>query len=381
MADVTTDPWGPLEVVTLEGSPYQRGLAHGRLLRDRIGETMSLWEREYVQDAFGMHADDFALEVERQTDFYPEIKRWTPELLDELKGIADGSGVDFRRLYAFNLADECYEIESPRPEHCSSIAVWPAQDGPALAAQSLDIEPYWDGHQLLQRHVDEDGTVTLVSSYAGCIGMNGMNSHGVGVCMNSLSELRPGRSGLPVTMVIRGALRAASAAEAAAFLAEVPHATGQNYVVAGRDGVRDLECSAGAAAPYMADQTAGVLMHTNSPLVSDDYAPGLAPRGEEQTGRQAELVADSAARMRAMAAHLPTSGSASVAEVIRALRCVAKHDGTAEYFDDDFGRKLPREHMRIAYTFITTVMELGRTPRMLASSRPWESDEFLVVEC
>jgi len=384
MADVSKRPWEPLQVITLEGSPYERGVCHGRLMREAIGEALSLWERAYVQDAFGVSRAEFALEVERRTDFYPAIKRWTPDLLDELKGIADGAGLDVREIYAFNVADECYELEGlPRPEHCSSIGVWRSESMPAVVAQTLDIEPYWDGLQLVQRIVDPDGSsATLVLSYPGLIGMNGMSGRGFGLCMNSLSELASAQSGLPVTMVIRGALAAADLEAAVRFLSDVPHATGQNYVLASGEGVVDLECSSIGATRYMPNQTSGVLLHTNSPLASCDYRPGCRPRGRDQRGRQAELVADSDARMKSMDRYVAGGGShAGLAPVKRALRSVAKHGGSAEYLEDDLGASLSREHMRISYTFGTSIMELGDTPRLHISSRAWESDEYLIVEC
>ncbi len=384
MTDVSKRPWEPLQVITLEGSPYERGVCHGRLMREAIGEALSLWERAYVQDAFGMSRAEFALEVERRTDFYPAIKRWTPDLLDELKGIADGADADFREVYAFNLADECYELEGlPRPERCSSIGVWRSESLPPLVAQTLDIEPFWDGLQTVQRIVDPDGSsATLVLAYPGLIGMNGMSGRGFGLCMNSLSELASARSGLPVTMVIRGALAAADLDAAVRFLTDVPHATGQNYLLASDEGVVDLECSSGGVTRYEPDQTGGVLLHTNSPLASHDYRPGCVPRGGAQSGHQAELVADSEARVRSMERFLDGDRSGpDLARTKRALRSVAKHEGSAEYLEGDLGAALSREHMRISYTFATSVMEVGDGPRLHISSRAWESDEYLTLEC
>ena len=40
------------------------------------------------------------------TRFVPAIEASTPELLEEVRGIAEGAGVSFERILAYNLMDE-----------------------------------------------------------------------------------------------------------------------------------------------------------------------------------------------------------------------------------------------------------------------------------
>src|SRR3712207_3437122 len=69
-----------------------------------------------------------------------------------------------------------------------------------------------------------DGPSLLVLSSAGLIGLTGVNSAGMAICVNTLLMLRPNPDGLPVAAVMRHALAQRSVAEAQAVLETVPHA-------------------------------------------------------------------------------------------------------------------------------------------------------------
>jgi hypothetical protein len=81
-------------VIELKGSPRVRGLAHGETLRAHIHELFGKWKENIRQDMH-MDPDVFLEQMVSETDFIPAVKRWTPELLEEVEGIAEGAGVDF----------------------------------------------------------------------------------------------------------------------------------------------------------------------------------------------------------------------------------------------------------------------------------------------
>src|SRR5204862_7422542 len=109
-------------------------------------------------------------------------------------------------------------------------------DQPAFAAQNLDIPAEAHGFQVLLRVRDESrGLQTLVVTESGLVAAAGMNSARVAITCNTLLQLRPCRAGLPVAFVVRGVLMQKDQAAALAFLQGVPHASGQNYIVAGPD--------------------------------------------------------------------------------------------------------------------------------------------------
>jgi isopenicillin-N N-acyltransferase-like protein len=270
---------GPLREVFLGGSPRQRGQAYGESLRAEIAGAVDTW-RGSLAAATGEHPDGYIRDFLAAVDFEPAIERWTPGLLDEVRGLAEGTGLDFDTIYAFQLVDEEWVFRRNRvapalAERCSSFGV--AVPGVApLVAQNLDLPSDFDGLQVLLR-VEEDDRQCLLPTYAGVIGLNGLNSDGVGVCVNTLSQLNARPDGLPVAFMLRGLLRQSDRAGTDAFINEVLHASGQNYVVGTREGVDDYECSAGQVARFMPG--AERVAHANHPLVNADRweAEGSAP--------------------------------------------------------------------------------------------------------
>ena len=77
----------------------------------------------------GESADRFVAAFLGGTDFVSAIERWTPDLLDEVRGIAQGAGIDHETMLAFQLFDEVWaQGESVTAHHCTAIGV-PATDG------------------------------------------------------------------------------------------------------------------------------------------------------------------------------------------------------------------------------------------------------------
>src|SRR5262249_55706534 len=211
---------------------------HGRAVRGEIHELVGLWKRDLARQ-FRMDADEFIRKFLAGTDYLPSIKKWTPDLLEETRGIAEGSGIAFETVLAFQLVDEYWANGGAIVgERCSGLGVAGSGDRPTYVAQNMDLEGFRDGFQVVLhvKHTDS-GLESFVLTCPGLIALNGMNSRSVGVCVNTLLQLRPRRSGLPVAFVVRGLLERKTVEEAIAFLGDIEHASGQNYIVGGPAGV------------------------------------------------------------------------------------------------------------------------------------------------
>ncbi len=265
---VRTD--GRLKIVELDGSSRERGVQHGRALKQEIAQVVALWQADLEKGA-KQPADAFLKEFLGATNFLPAVERWTPGLLDEVRGIAEGSGQSFDTMFAFQLVDEIWVYLNQRnAHHCSGLGV-PQRDGrPGFVAQNMDLEPFRDGFQAVL-HLRETGAVPeqFIFTCAGLIATNGVNRRGIGLAVNTLMALRASTTGLPVAFVIRGVLACKDGAGAEDFLRRVPHASGQNYILGAGGKVSNFEASAGKVVemPPAAD---GTVAHTNHPLVNDD---------------------------------------------------------------------------------------------------------------
>lgn len=284
-ANGTTPTWSeaplknqqPYEPLVLCGTPRQRGRAHGETLRPLIQELFSAWEEE-VQREVAMSLPTYLRRFRGEVDFLPALERWTPDLLLEVQGISEGANLPLVECRCLQYLDEHWhhlgQLQEGRlePSACSSVG----GGRPRCLGQNMDLPRYLDGFQTLLRlrYADSDLEL-LVPSFAGLIGLYGINCRGLGVCVNTLSQLRTSPTGLPVAYVVRSTLERASLEDAVDHLRSVPHASGQNYLVGGPSGLVDLECSAGAVVRY-GEGTAVDICHTNHPLATDDLGEGKA---------------------------------------------------------------------------------------------------------
>ena len=143
-----------------------------------------------------------------------------------------------------------------------------------MIAQNLDMTGFYDGYQVILhvKHRDSD-LESFVCTIAGVIATNGMNSHAIGICCNTLLQLDNCRDGLPVACVIRGVLAQKTEDAAITFLHDVKHASGQNYIVGGPERAYSFECSSQKVSRFIPAEAADVVWHTNHPLANDDYSP------------------------------------------------------------------------------------------------------------
>ena len=266
-----------LKVVTVSGNGYQRGLQHGQQLKKEIAEVMVLWKSN-LQKSAQMPIDSFLQQFFANTDFTPALKKYTPDILEEVRGMADGAGQPYNDMLAFQLVDEYWVYRDKLRNdstlhHCSDIGVSARNGKPAYVAQNMDLESWMDGYQIVL-HIKPHGNTPeqYLLSCAGLVGLNGINEHGVGVCVNTLMQLSASGDGLPVAFVIRGLLERKDRKGVLQFLQNTKHASGQNYIVGIVDSVYNYEASAGKVVRMPSD-AAGAVYHTNHPVVNNDVKP------------------------------------------------------------------------------------------------------------
>lgn len=267
-----------VKVLDVSGTPKQRGLAHGRALKAQIREIIGDFKKDLARD-YKVDADDFVRRFVAGTDFMPAIDRWTPGLLDEVRGIAEGSGLPFEDVYVFQLADEIWSMGKwMMRDKCTAIAVNRRGDQPTMVAQNMDIPGFYQKFPTLLRVRRNDGPDTMVLTVPGLIGVNGLNSAGVAIACNTLLQLRPSRKGVPCLMVVRGVLERKDLASAEAWLKKIPHAVGQNYTIGDPSAAKAFECSAGSKVRFNPSKGGDFTYHTNHPLVNTDWHPDYLVR-------------------------------------------------------------------------------------------------------
>lgn len=265
-----------IRVLTLEGSPKERGRVHGETLEPLILEILErykyLLKLSFKEDPDVM-IDDFL----ENTNFMPAIKKWAPQLLEEVEGVAEGMGIDFKEIYAMHLAahDEkwWFDQKNLHSESCTSLGSFKKKEQPAILAQNMDLGQLFEGYEvLLHIKYPNSSLEALVLSHAGFLAECGLNNQPVGICCNSLtSQLNNSIDGLPVTFIVRSVLEQSSLEKAVEFVHEIKHASGQNYMIGGAEKIVCLECSANKVSQFIPYENAKNVYHTNHALVNDDY--------------------------------------------------------------------------------------------------------------
>ena len=342
-----------LRVVDCAGPPRERGRAHGEGLRPLVRAGLDRW-LDALGEAHGTDPGRYVGDFLGATAYPAAIARWTPALLEEVRGIAAGAGRPFPHLLAYNLMDEEWAHggarRGPAPG-CSVAGVRPPGGGRPFLAQTMDIPSLHDGTQAVLRVRPGEGPEVLVFTAAGMIGLTGCNAAGVGVVVNNLAVLPSSPGGLPVAFVLRGLLGRATLAAAAGFLRAVPHATGQHYAVGGPEGLASLECSARGV---VEDAAAERVLRTNHPLLAGDG--GGDPEAAYARSRTRERLAF----LRDRVPH--GAGRAGVEGVLA-----------------DASVPLSLAPGRGVMTFGAVSMELGRPPRLRVAPGPPHATPFAEV--
>lgn len=350
-----------LRTLTLEGSPRERGEVHGKTLKEPIHELLKLWKADLAA-RYKMDADAFIKKFLQRTDFPAAIKKWTPELLDEVNGIAKGAGVEFDTLFAFQLLDE-YWCHGPglAGEHCSSLGLARRGDRPTIVAQTMDLEGFRNGFQTVLRIRQPNSKLeTLVVTCPGLIALNGLNNCAVGVCCNTLSQLSYCADGLPVACVVRGVLQQETEKAAVEFLQRVKHASGQNYVIGGPDKVHAFECSAGKVSRFTPEAGPDVVWHTNHPLVNDDYHTAY----REALKKKEHEKNEGSSRTRLQALEKRLGKNAADLGIAAIKPTLASKDSA------DYPVCRPFKNASDNFTFTSTIMVLSAKPELQIAPGP-----------
>ncbi len=238
--------------------PAARGEAHGEVWREHIRELADMRvrlclvrgnfrnERE-VLDVAGLHL--------------PALASREPPLFDELCGIARGSNTTREAIVVLNHYTDLRDV--PRsilddPTHVDIQGeITPDGDADpggctALYANGPEgaiLGQTWDMHGSAARFVrmlriqPKNGDQELVMfTLTGCLGMAGMNEHGVAIAINNLSST-DAHVGTVWTAVVRRMLEEPSAERACNVLFGAILSSGHNYMIADGNAFYGVETS------------------------------------------------------------------------------------------------------------------------------------------
>jgi isopenicillin-N N-acyltransferase-like protein len=189
-------------IVHLFGTPYEMGYQHGKLLREDILNGVV----PVFADPIG-HSPQYRDKPELvrklilkflEWKVYAPIERNTPrEYLEELKGLADGSGIDYRMVFIANFLSDLSMAMIPEvirkkakvlsvQSECSDFAAArkATKDGKLIVGRNTDYggQGRWMAHQTVFFYHPKEGYRYVKVSTAGMLKCNSaMNEKGITV--------------------------------------------------------------------------------------------------------------------------------------------------------------------------------------------------------
>ncbi|KAI9821225.1 MAG: hypothetical protein M1827_003959 [Pycnora praestabilis] len=235
----------------------QVGLQHGKGAKTEIGRAIKFYKNLFQETA----KLQWPTVCKTASGFLPLLERnWVP-YVEEMKGVGQGAGVDFESILAMNVRTEiAYGMFN---DGCTALS-WKTSET-SLLAQNWD----WQHEQkenLIILHIRQHGKPSIhMITEAGIIGKIGLNSAGVGVCLNAIKAKGIDFDRLPVHLSLRAALDSPSRAQAVASLKNGGVASACHILVADGSGGTGLECS--AVDFIELDMMDGKVTHTNNFVV------------------------------------------------------------------------------------------------------------------
>jgi isopenicillin-N N-acyltransferase-like protein len=252
-----------MPLVEIAGPPRERGRQYGEQARAQIERSIAWYGEQFTATA-SLTWETVLANARR---WEPLVEAYLPDALEEMRGIAEGSGRRYEEILALNGRGE---LSAGNPfladenEGCSSYSVLPegAGDGHAYCGQNWD----WRSAILdtvIMLRIEQPGLPTIVMQVeAGQVGRQGASSAGIGLNANGLGARFGERIGMPQPYIRRKILNAWDMTEALEAVFQSQQALCTNLLVSHRDGFAiDLETTPGRHGwGYPQD---GVLVHTN----------------------------------------------------------------------------------------------------------------------
>jgi len=277
-----------IPLLELRGTPRQCGRIHGETLRSLIAE--------FLATSYEVHRVNMPMVASREAlvDFSRRnlgfLRRYSPDLLEEMEGIAEGAGQAFDDILFLNSFLELEDLRAPSLGGkildgnlwgCTTFNVLPSAsgDGNSYIGQTFDMEQYYTKFNCLLRIQQGDGLISLVYSLAGILGLNGMNSAGIGMVINKLVA-NDAREGVIYPFIIRKSLAQTRVGDAFGATVFAERASGMNYQIASTDGV--AFCIETSATWYDLLPFEDAIAHTNhylSPLMRRYETPKWLSHG------------------------------------------------------------------------------------------------------
>jgi isopenicillin-N N-acyltransferase-like protein len=214
-----------IPVIDLRGSPRAVGRGHGETLRAQIAHALGIYSLAIARGEDELRAVGGSVAA--------RVRAFSPELAEEIEGIAEGAGVEPHRIYVLNARSE---LMAGAPDGCTAVFA----PRPGLLGQNWDWLALLEPLVAVLRIERGDGMRLATLTEPGMVGKIGCSSAGLGVCLNFVYDSGP-LDGVPVHVVLRDLLHQPDLAAARARVEAAGGGRAANVLVgSARDGGFDV---------------------------------------------------------------------------------------------------------------------------------------------
>ncbi|PIO07034.1 hypothetical protein COT47_01820 [Candidatus Woesearchaeota archaeon CG08_land_8_20_14_0_20_43_7] len=187
------------QYLEVSGTNYNMGRMIGDAMSKRLHDHLI-----YVHDLYATKLSKENLHKSISA-LYAKVETYFPQYLDELKGMADGSGLSINDIFMINseesLISYCKGLQKKEPSKCTTFA-FKCDDGMFLGHDE-DWAPGYESKLFIVKGNPDKGPSFLALNYIGSVAGTSvcLNSNGIAFSGNSI--LYGAKEGVPKSIILR----------------------------------------------------------------------------------------------------------------------------------------------------------------------------------
>jgi len=343
------------KTVIVSGNPYERGLSHGkqaeyeirRTIRFNIQKMEDLWKKpwEEIRENAGKYGD--------------YLEKSFPEYMEEMRGIADGSGCLFKDILASNCRYELSRMGSAYLENsCTTIGISSRRsaNGHTYICENWDWAQYQSESCIILKIDYGNGRQIYTVTEGGILGRMGRNNRGIVFAGNTLKNDLFGL-GLPVHIMMRKILECDGLQQVKDLIRNNSIGSSYNLMVGSSEGILDFEVDNSQIT--LIKEENGTVCHTNTFI---DKELRSDPRYTKYEKEESMLRYESARRQ------LERKDKISIDDLKSILRSHDNHPyGICTH-------AVQKEEMKKWATLASMIVDIEGNKMYLAAGNPCECD-------